>query len=416
MEEKLNITCEEQKDHILLKIEGRIDGYWSKQLDEYLEDTLRAGNHKVAVDLENVNYLSSLGIRILIKHATLFRQINGGFGIVNASDNVMNLLKMVGLDTILKWQNYEETTSESKHTEISESDGYIFEITSLKSENPIQVRLTGNPEKIRTGGFSTNNCQSVDFGKNHFGIGLGAIGLDFEDCQSRFGDFIALGDSVAYSPAGKSNSPDFMIKTGSLLPSVKLLYGILFEGDFSKLISFTSNDQTINLKFSDLITKMFEISGYEQLALVMIAETSGMVGLSLNCSPVTGQNKTLNPFAFPEVREQVNFTTEPGFRKMMTITAGIASKTNDPELNRYLRPLAPGSEINQHFHSAIFSYHAIKKNNIDLDETIMAFFEQDKILSVLHLINDTREFTGIGESEFKNGVCWIGKVNSLAKS
>jgi hypothetical protein len=115
------------------------------------------------------------------------------------------------------------------------------------------------------------------------------------------------------------------------------------------------------------------------------------------------------------VRDNINFTTEPEHKKMMTITVGIASKSGESGLGMFTRPLAPNSIVQQHFHSAIFAYHPFKKTNVDLNETVSALFEQDKIMAVLHLINDTREFTGVGESEFKNGICWIGKINSLTK-
>ena len=41
-----------------------------------------------------------------------------------------------------------------------------------------------------------------------------------------------------------------------------------------------------------------------------------------------------------------------------------------------------------------------------------SLFEQERILGVLHLINDNRELTGAGESDFKSGVCWIGLIHS----
>ena len=145
--------------------------------------------------------------------------------------------------------------------------------------------------------------------------------------------------------------------------------------------------------------------------MVMMAETSGIVGLSINTSVVAGQDRSENPFVFPEIRESVNFTTEPEYKKMMTITAGIVSTAGDDSAE-FTRPLSSGSRIRQHFHTAVFSHHPFKKTNIDLDDTISTLFEQEKILGVLHLINDARESTGAGESEFKSGMCWIGNIYS----
>ncbi len=412
MEEKLSIVREERPDCTLLKIAGRLDGYWSRLLDEYLDNLLKTGEYNVGLDLVGVHYMSSLGIRILIKYKKLYQQVSGGFGIVEASQNIDNLLQMAGLLAILRWQSPQKAPPAGESEKTTEEAGFIYKTATIPVHQPMNCHFAGDPHKIRLGGYSADDCKTVNFGRKHYGIGLGAIGLNFADCSSRFGEFIALGDAVAYSPAGKSANPDYMLKTGTLIPAVEMLYGIVFDGDFDKTVSYTSCTTDDTIKFSQLITQLFRITGYEQFVMVMLAETSGLVGLSINKTPLTGQSTLQNPFAFPEVKNSINFTTEPEYKKTMTISAGIATKTGDGALFEFTRPFAPDSPIRQHFHTAVFSYHPFKKSNINLDETISDLFEQDKILGVLHLINDAREFIGVGESDFKNGICWIGRIHS----
>ncbi|MFZ4523517.1 MAG: STAS domain-containing protein [Bacteroidales bacterium] len=410
MAERLDITREECDEYSLLKIDGRIDGYWSRQLDEYLDEMLNTGIYSVALDLRSVHYMSSLGIRVLMKYAKLYRQVSGGFGILYASKTVEDLLVMAGLKVILQWQASEATSHVVELTETIETEGYSYTVSALPGNQPMQCRFIGDPEKIRSGGYSADDCKNLDFGRKHFGIGLGAIGLDFEDCRNRFGEFIGLGDTVVYSPAGNSQSPDYMTKRGMLTPAIKLLYGVTFEGDFDKTVSFSPDQQGGPISFSRLVNDLSGITGYEQFVMVMLAETSGLVGLSISTSVAAGEGYLSNPFVFPGVKECVNFTPEPEHDKTMTITVGVVSAKGEDALN-FTRPLSPGSAIRQHFHTAVFTYLPFKKSNIDLDETIATLFDQDKILGVLHLINDTREFMGAGESMFKNGVCWIGNIH-----
>jgi anti-anti-sigma factor len=412
MEEKLTINPEEHKDYTLLKIEGRMDGYWSKQLEEYLDNALRTGIYNIALDLTDVNYMSSLGIRVLVKYKKLYRQVNGGFGVLKASKSVVDLLDMAGLNSVLRWQEPEITAVPEDTTRIVESEGFIYKISLSAGQKAMECFFSGDPGKIKSGGYTNDDCKTVSFGKNKYGIGLGAIGLNFEDCKNRFGEFVALGDSVVYSPAGKSNSPDYMLKSGSFIPRIEVLYGLIFEGDFNSVIGFSSDDPYKTMGMSQLINKLFEITGYEQFVMVMLAEASGLVGLSLNHSPAAELEADTNLFSFPAIKENINFTTEPEYKKMMTITAGIATRTGAGEIEKFTRPLSPGSPVHQHFHTAVFDYQPIKKTDINLDETITTFFEQDKIRGVLHLLNDTREINGIGESEFKGGVCWVGQINS----
>jgi len=75
-----------------------------------------------------------------------------------------------------------------------------------------------------------------------------------------------------------------------------------------------------------------------------------------------------------------------------------------------LRPLGSETWPQGHFHAAAFSYRPLKKGPLDLKMTVATLFEAQALQSVMHLINDTREISGAGESEFARGACWVGPV------
>lgn len=416
MEDKLSIVVLPQKTHLLLEVSGRVDGYWSKHLDEHLDSTLREGYHLVALDLSKVSYMSSLGIRVLVKHAKTFRQINGVFGIAAASEVVDSLLKMAGLDAMLAWQQVRQTDQDKSKPLLLEANGFSFEFKDIETDRAMQCTLYGHPEKMLGEGFTAADNRLITFGDQRFGLGLGATGMGFEDCRDRYGEFIGLGNALVYTPAGDSSAPDYMLKTGALIPSVNMLYGIVFEGGFEQQIHFQPSEAVAGTGFDNLLTTIFQQTGYDKLAMVAIAEIQGLVGISLRMSPVNHSRGKQTIFGFPEIRDNVHFTTEPVHQGMIAVLAGIAVRSGSNEFNAFLRPASPGSPFLQHFHAAVFSYHPIKKTKIDLQESIEALFEKEKILSVMHLINDSREFTGAGETEFKNGVAWVSKIHSLKKS
>src|SRR5437660_10946741 len=86
------------------------------------------------------------------------------------------------------------------------------------------------------------SCRTMQFSDSAFAIGLGALGEHFEDCQGRFGEFIAAGGAVAYLPTDGTNVPDFLVAGGTTLPEVQVCYGIACQGPnpqpFSSLIRF----------------------------------------------------------------------------------------------------------------------------------------------------------------------------------
>ena len=47
---------------------------------------------------------------------------------------------------------------------------------------------------------------------------------------------------------------------------------------------------------------------------------------------------------------------------------------------------------------------------LDLAETVTGLFDTDRLLGVMHLLNDDRGSSGAGESEFVRGACWVAPI------
>jgi len=413
MNNPLKITEETSADGILLKIEGRIDGYWAGHLEEQLEKSFRAGHYRIGLDLEGVNYISSMGIRLLIKFNKQFQEVNGRFGLVKSSPEVKTVLDMVGLTTLLNLSPASDTPKSAVSSGWKDvlSDKVRFEVKETPVETPLSCSVTGNPDVVFERTASPKTCRNIQFHNNLYAIGMGAIGKSFEECRDRFGEFIGMGNAVVYQPPGQRITPDYVIQQGHLIPEINVLYGILFGGEFSHLIHFSPVEGETSTGLSCLLQNIAGITGFESFGMVMLSETAGIVGSSLNVSPLSDQqNESL--FDFPAIRKHVNFTTEPEYAHTMTVTIGVASRRPDTTLKRYLRNGEPDG-FWQHFHSAVFTYHPLCKADIDLYTALSGFFEHDKIQSILHLLSDKREAVGAGESEFFHGTCWIGKIASV---
>ena len=218
-----------------------------------------------------------------------------------------------------------------------------------------------------------------------------------------------------------------MVNSGQLIASLSALYGISCTGDFSALVRFTGEkgDGALegnkaaggsNTTFSaeslgvgPMLEGLYQLLGYEDFLMISIAEISGLVGVSLNQSPVGHPDL----FAFPGVKEMVNFTTEPECEGMLGVTLGIYSRRPDEGLSRFLRPVSPGADAAAHLHTAVFPYMPLKKSGLDLHETIHTLFEAGALSNLFHLVNDTRDIVGLGESQFVQGFCWVAPLKSL---
>jgi len=400
---------------IVLNVAGRIDANWSGLLDSTLDKEVREGNYTIELNMKNVGYISSAGIGIFVKFYKLLKSVNGYLYISEVSENVKSVLNLVGLTEVFK--TIEATDSSNMSSDITNEKIEVIKDVKyfnqkLNTGKPLTCYLSGNPELIKHSGFTETNSRIEKLADNRYGVGIGAIGNSFNECVNHFGEFAEFGNIVAHLPGDGANKPDYAFKTGNYIPEIVSLYSVFFEGSFSHFIRFETVKNRLFVSLSELIETCINSNEITSAGMVILAETSGLVGASLNNSPLKNKQR-LSLFKFPEVREQINFTTEPAYDKMLTLITGIAVKNKNDLLKPYTRPLSSTGDIRCHFHAVVFPYRPLKKENIDLKETIRTLFESEQVVSIMHLMSDDRETIGIGESEFIKGYCWIGNIDSI---
>jgi anti-anti-sigma factor len=406
MENKLNIRKESDGSEQRIFLEGRLDAGWAGHLDDYLNSLVREGSYRFILNMASVTYLSSAGIRILLSQHKKINKIGGLFVLEDLSDIVSGVLEMVGMKSMLTQGKQETSPANKVESRSQDIKGYRF-VNEVLSDEEMTVRLTGNPGLALNSGFTAADNQKIKFWAGRYSLGIGAIGEGFEDCKSRYGEFLALGDALVYKPSDGSKIPDFAIKTGKFEPEINALCCLEGKGVFSNLISFEPVEFSPSITMEDLAAGIAKISGQEQFIFLLIAESSGLVGVSLSAPPVEG--KPL--FEFPGIRESINFTTEPAYSSMLTISLGFYSLNPKEPLKSFLRQAGPGSSAFMHTHTVVFPYQALPKHEISAGKLVMQLFENSIAQDVLHLIHDSREIDGLGDSAFKQGVAWVGKFS-----
>lgn len=407
----LEIISQFRGDEVVLVCSGRLDANRSGHLNDHIEKLVREGQYHIILDLNGIEYLSSSGIRILVKHYRNLKEINGYLYIESMSANVEQVLGMVGMSAMLRQKPQKAGDGKTVEEEQNQTDayGFVFRRQKLTSGGKTTLEVYGKPELTIRSGFTPADARNILSENHRFAIGLGAIGNSFTECRERFGEFMMMGKNVVYLPADGSKKPDYMVATGQLVVPVTELYGLHFTGNFSQLINFEPGTAENPITLSRLLKTILDFSGYERMAFVMVAESGGLIGVSLNASPVDGKKI----FSFPEIKETINFTTEHAHVKMLTISAGYVSSADNGEAAAFVRPLGPGQPLRGHVHTSVFPFIPLKKNDPDLQETVGYVFNNAEVTDLLHLTNDTREITGQGESQFLKGFCWIVPVESI---
>src|SRR5215470_16062871 len=119
-------------DVLELKIQGRLDGYWADHLSQSLEGVVREGARNLRLNLSGVSYLSSAGIRVLVRAHKQLSVIQGSFSVTAPSEAVRSILHLTGLADLLIAAATPGLKAAS--AQILEKDNVRFEVTSLNPE------------------------------------------------------------------------------------------------------------------------------------------------------------------------------------------------------------------------------------------------------------------------------------------
>lgn len=97
----MNIIEETKNDIVILKIEGRLDATTSSQIESKVAAITETGKNKLIFNLQNMDYLSSAGMRVLLAVTKKLKSLNGKFIVCCVNDDVLEIIKMAGFNQIL---------------------------------------------------------------------------------------------------------------------------------------------------------------------------------------------------------------------------------------------------------------------------------------------------------------------------
>ena len=388
-------------------VAGRLDAYWADHLTGAIEDILHTGTHHLRLDMSAVPYMSSAGVRLLLRFRKQAQHLSGSFVVVRPSPAVRTVLEMAGLVVLLG----EETTRAPAPAEGQRfaREDIAFERFVLDADAALHCRVLGEAGKLQRQGYAAGDCRPLAAGASTIALGLGVLGAEYEECRGRFGEFLAAGGAAACQPADGTNRSDYLVSAGALVPSLQVLYGVACEGAFQQLVRFECDAARGPATLSGIVRGCLEGETAAAAGIVIIAESAGLMGATLRRSPDAGEPL---PYDMPAVRDWLSFTPERVHGMGVALAVGVVARAASA-LDPLLRPLQAGSPLRAHFHAASFPYRPLRKGRIDLGESVQALFDTETVQSVLHLLNDDREIVGGGESAFVRGACWIGPLGTI---
>lgn len=94
-------VSELDKNITLIKLSGRLDITGVNQIETKFAAHCSGENARVIVDMAKVDYLASIGIRMLVTNAKSLKSRNGKIVILRPTQEVMDVLEMTNIPAII---------------------------------------------------------------------------------------------------------------------------------------------------------------------------------------------------------------------------------------------------------------------------------------------------------------------------
>lgn len=97
----MEIFEQEQNGIYIFRLTGRLDSNTSPEFEEKIEKAIESGSNKMIIDFEGLDYISSAGLRVILKATKDLKRIEGSVILCSMQDYVKEVFEISGFDSFL---------------------------------------------------------------------------------------------------------------------------------------------------------------------------------------------------------------------------------------------------------------------------------------------------------------------------
>jgi anti-sigma B factor antagonist len=99
----MEVTTKQLKRVDVVTVSGRIDSATAPELDRVLTSIVEAGRYRICLDLKDLEYMSSAGIKVLISTLKTCKRWNrGDLRLANMPPRISDVFDLAGLTPLFK--------------------------------------------------------------------------------------------------------------------------------------------------------------------------------------------------------------------------------------------------------------------------------------------------------------------------
>lgn len=399
----MELVTEKKGAIFIVRAKGRLDASWTDFFTEAFLEFIRQGEHDLLIDAAGISFLSSAGIRSLVRIHKDLTKLKGRFRIFNANEFVVNTLQMTGFGVWI------EKKSEANLVEVYDTEAVngLPADCFLIEKNAEMMLSTVNhwtPWEKADGG----KLKTIDYQSDTFSVGIGCPQGSASENQTMPGDFMVVAGNILFQSPEEESRPDFLQPLENFIPKFRVLQALEAKGNMSHLIRFKPDAVSQNFSVSALIDKCHNLLQSDNILFVILAESDGVLGAHLIQSPTLISNSVRVEGI--GLREWLTFTGERAFIGDQVLAVGFASLKPKQSLKPLLRQPSIDDEWFSHIHAAVFPYQPIQNGLLDLQTQLTRFLNGPPPKALMHLINDQRAEAGLGQTRFSRGAVWCSAI------
>lgn len=96
----MDVSVSERDDTAIVSVDGRIDAESAEHLDSALSGVLARGGKRILLNLEKAAYMSSSGLRVLLKKFRDLRVVDGEMALCSVQPDVYRVFLLAGVHEV----------------------------------------------------------------------------------------------------------------------------------------------------------------------------------------------------------------------------------------------------------------------------------------------------------------------------
>lgn len=377
-----SITQHPQYVHV--SVQGRIDGMTVPQLDQLFVSLITAGSRNICVNLAEVHYISSVGLRVFLKTQKQLTRAAGKLVIQKPSAEVHQVFTLSGFDKLFTFISDECDDAFGAEPVTAQSASRLWHEIEIREQNYTaqagRLEVFGSTQPLQRASYTRQDVIDVPPEKCTWGCGLAALGADFSEYSSYFGEAMMLQHACVVYPAVAHGAVDMML--GGTAP-YHLLNGFCFDGtpQCIALLEHTSGFVTLQ----QVVEYVQDAATSELSGVILMGESKGLWGMNLRKVPLRRNHPDQTPIMDADHFSQwMNFPIEPGDFDQLIIGCGVVRKAGTTVAEELLP-----SDADYHLHGGVFSDAILNKTTNSFLDEIRSIVRESECTKVQHLLGKT---------------------------